>query len=522
MPLILKGKNWFFFCGNVYLLLCIFCNSKAQMPPGRILAGYYHNWNTTSAPHVPLDQSHSAYNLLHVAFATPIQGTLYKMEFNPVMYSPTNFKAQIQTVQATGKKVFISLGGGLHPVRMVNLAQKDTFVNTMSAILDYYGFDGIDIDFEGTSLLALGNNLNQPADSGAHYLIRAIRQLMERHRNLYQRKLGLTMAPETAFVQGGMAAYGGIWGAYLPVIQALRDSLDLLQVQLYNSGAMPALNGQNYSAGTADFIVALTESSIRGFQTSGGLFLGLRPQQIAIGLPACPMAAGSGYTDTVTVGAAMRYLLGRGPRTGQYILIQNGGYPQLGGMMTWSIPWDATASCATPYEFAQQFQRIFPVSTSVFGRILYANSVQSPLSNVRMQLMQQGLNVASDTSDFMGNFDLGAVAPGSYGVDYQTTRVWGGVNATDALLTARHFSNISLLNGIHLQAADVNASGTVNATDALMISRRFSNLISNFPAGDWLWENRTLVIGPGGNYQNLVYGALTFGDVNGSYLPSNQ
>lgn len=135
--------------------------------------------------------------------------------------------------------------------------------------------------------------------------------------------------------------------------------------------------------------------------------------------------------------------------------------------------------------------------------------------------MQQGLTVASDTSDFMGNFDFGTLSPGTYGVDYQTTSVWGGVNATDALLTARHFSNISLLNGIHLQAADVNASGTVNATDALMISRRFSNLISNFPAGDWLWENRTLVIGPGGNYQNLVWRALTFGDVNGSYLPSN-
>ncbi len=275
MPLTVKANFWpiYFFVGH--LLLCYVNISKAQMPAGRILAGYYHNWNTASAPHVPLDQSHNAYNLIHVAFATPIPGTLYKMEFNPVMYNPTNFKTQIQTVQAAGKKVFISLGGGLHPVRMVNLAQKDTFVNTISAILDYYGFDGIDIDFEGTSLLAAGNNINQPADSGAHYLIRAIRQLMERHRNIYQRKLGLTMAPETAFVQGGMAAYGGIWGAYLPVIQALRDSLDLMQVQLYNSGTMPALNGQNYAAGTADFIVALSEALIRGFQTSGGLFLGL-------------------------------------------------------------------------------------------------------------------------------------------------------------------------------------------------------------------------------------------------------
>lgn len=490
------------------------------MPAGRILAGYYHNWNTASAPHVPLNQAHPAYNLIHVAFTTPVPGTLYKMEFNPVMYNALQFKTQIQAVQATGKKVFISLGGGLHPVRMVNQTQQDTFVQSMSGILDYYGFDGIDIDFEGTSLMALGNNINQPADSGAYYLIRAIRQLMGRHRQLYQRKLGLTMAPETAFVQGGMAAYGGIWGAYLPVIQALRDSLDLVQVQLYNSGTMPALNGQNYASGTADFIVALSEALIRGFQTSGGLFLGLRPQQIAVGLPACPMAAGSGYTDTVTVGAAMRYLLGRGVRPGQYILIQNVGYPQLGGMMTWSIPWDATTSCAVAHEFAHQFQRIFPSSPAVFGRTLYANSAQTALSNTGIRLVQASLTVATDTADFMGNFDMGNISPGLYGVEYQTSRPWGGVNATDALLTARHFSNISLLNGIHLQAADVNASTNVNATDALMISRRYSNLISAFPAGNWLWETTSLTVSPGGNYQNLVWRALTFGDVNGSYVPS--
>ena len=491
----------------------------AQMPSGRILAGYYHNWNTASAPHVPLDQAHPAYNLIHVAFATPVQGTLYKMEFNPVVVSPNTFRNQIQNLQSGGKKVFISLGGGLHPVRMVNQAQQDTFVSSMAGILSAYGFDGIDIDFEGSSLLASGNNLNQPADSGAYYLIGAIRQLMSQHRQLYLRKLGLSMAPETAFVQGGMAAYGGIWGAYLPVIQALRDSLDLLQVQLYNSGSMPALNGQNYAAGTADFIVALTEASIRGFQTSGGLFLGLRPQQIAIGLPACSMAAGSGYTDTITVGAAMRYLLGRGPRPGNYILIQNGGYPQLGGMMTWSIPWDASTACASSYEFAGQFQRIFPVSPPVFGRLLYANTLQTPLNNCSIRLVQGGMTISADTSDALGNFDLGNVAPGTYSIEQQTTSAWGGVNATDALLTARHFSNISQLNGIYLRAADVNASSHVNATDALMMSRRYSNMMTTFPAGNWLWENSALTVASGANYQNLVWRALTFGDVNGSYLP---
>jgi chitinase len=41
----------------------------------------------------------------------------------------------------------------------------------------------------------------------------------------------LTMAPETAYVQGGLSQYGGIWGAYLPVIYGLRDLLAYLHIQ---------------------------------------------------------------------------------------------------------------------------------------------------------------------------------------------------------------------------------------------------------------------------------------------------
>lgn len=506
----------FFTIANILLFTTVVLG---QLPQGRVLVGYYHNWNTASAPHIPLNQAHTAYNLIHVAFATPVPGTLYKMEFNPVVVGTTTFRNQIQSLQTAGKRVFISLGGGLHPVRMVNQAQKDTFVNTMSSILDAFGFDGIDIDFEGSSLFAAGTNLNTASDSGAHYLIAGIRQLMNRHRQVHQRKLGLSMAPETALVQGGMAAFGGIWGAYLPVIHALRDSIDLLHVQLYNSGSMPALNGSNYAVGTADFIVAMTEALIRGFQTSAGFFGGLRPQQIAVGLPACGMAAGSGYTDTITVGAAMRYLLGRGPRPGTYTLIQQGGYPQLGGMMTWSIPWDASVSCAVPYEFAHQFQRIFPVATPVSGRLLYANAGQTPMNNVVLRLKLNNQVLGLDTTDFMGNFDFGIQVPGLYNLEYATTKAWGGVNATDALGIGRHFANVELLPSFNAKAADVNLSGLVNATDALLSNRRFANLTVGLPSGDWIWENNTLQTTAGGYSQNLVWRCLSAGDVNGSYIP---
>ena len=169
----------------------------------------------------------------------------------------------------------------------------------------------------------------------------------------------LSFAPETAFVQGGMAAYGGIWGAYLPVLHALRDSLEIVHVQLYNSGSMPGINGNYYSQGTADFIVAMTEAVIQGFNTGGGFFTGIPAEKVAVGLPACPNAAGGGFADTTTVKAAIDYLRGTGPQPGSYALAQTGGYPPLRGMMTWSVNWDAVSTCGSAYQFARNYIRIF-------------------------------------------------------------------------------------------------------------------------------------------------------------------
>jgi chitinase len=173
------------------------------------------------------------------------------------------------------------------------------------------------------------------------------------------------MAPETAYVQGGQSAFGGIWGGYLPIIEGLKDSIDILQVQLYNSGSMYGIDGSIYSQGTADFIVAMTEALIQGFNTAGGMFSGLSADKIAVGLPACTSAAGGGFVDTLAVKAAVDYLRGVGIKPGSYSLYNSGGYPSLRGMMTWSVNWDAVSSCGGVYQYANNFQNIFSVTNSI-------------------------------------------------------------------------------------------------------------------------------------------------------------
>lgn len=347
---------------SIIIALILFFHSTSAQVPNPALSGYWQNWNDANAPYLQLDNIDSRYNIIDIAFAVPHSGTDFQMEFIPDQVMTSILIGQIQTLQSQGKKVIISIGGASAPVSLGTQSKRDTFISTMNTIISSYGFDGIDIDLEGNSLSVSGGTIANPADNKIINLIYAIKQIMQDYFIANGKRLILTMAPETAYVQGGLSAYGGIWGAYLPVIDALRDSIEILHVQLYNSGSMYGIDGNIYSQGTSDFIVAMTEAVIQGFNTAGGLFNGLPANKVAIGLPACT-AAGGGFADTSIVKSAIDYLRGTGPRPGSYILTQTNGYPTLRGMMTWSINWDAVNTCESAYQYAQNFENIFGIST---------------------------------------------------------------------------------------------------------------------------------------------------------------
>ena len=157
--------------------------------------------------------------------------------------------------------------------------------------------------------------------------------------------------------------------------------------------------------------------------------------------------------------------------------------------------------------------------STIGGTLVYGNTAQSPMTNTIIVLKQNNTEIGRDTTDAQGIFRLGNSPAGTYTLEYQTNKAWGGVNATDALGINRHFSNVATLSGFYAMAADLNASNSINATDALITARRFSNLITSIPAGNWIFETGTLNLINGGTYNNLILKSLTFGDVNGSYIP---
>ncbi len=351
---------------NLFFLLFIIQTKVFSQVPTPALIGYLHNWNDANAAYIQLDQVDSRYNVIIIAFAVPASITDMTMIFKPINVSQSIFINKIQALKNQGRKVLISVGGANATIDLTTTNNKNAFVTSMTDILNTYGFDGMDIDIEhGSSIMASTGTIANPTNAAVTNLIKAIQSIMTSFDTKNGHKMILTITPETAYVQGGQSSFSGIWGGYLPIIDALRNDLDILQVQLYNSGSMYGIDRKIYTQGNADFIVAMTEAVIRGFNTAGGLFKGIPANKVVIGLPAC-FYAGGGFIDTTKVKSALDYLRGKGTKPGSYTLYQTNGYPNLGGMMTWSINWDAVSTCGTTYEYAKNFQKIFTPPTSIY------------------------------------------------------------------------------------------------------------------------------------------------------------
>jgi chitinase len=320
--------------------------------PKRVLVGYLHASFANGSGYIRMSDVPNEWDVINLAFGEPTSVTSGDIRFRqcpaaecPNVEPEADFVAAIKAKQAQGKKVLISIGGQNGQVQLTTAAARDRFVESVSAIIDRYGLDGLDIDFEGHSLyLNPGDtNLAAPTTPVIVNLISALKTLKSR----YGAKFTLTMAPETFFVQLGYQFYGpGPNGAadnrsasYLPVIHAMRNDLTLLHVQDYNSGPIKGLDDQYHTMGGHDFHVAMTDMLLAGFPIMGNpanVFPPLRQDQVAIGLPAS-VNAGNGFTSVAEVQKAFD-CLARASNCGTYR--PRGVYPNLRGLMTWSINWD--------------------------------------------------------------------------------------------------------------------------------------------------------------------------------------
>jgi chitinase len=315
-----------------------------------VLAGYWHNWEG-SAGWLPLRDVPPMYDWVKIAFALPDESGSGAITFRPDRrYEAGAFARDVAHLQQRGTKVILSIGGGRHPVELQTEAMRRAFVESVIRLCRQYRFDGIDLNLEGKSIVLDPGDLDfrNPTSPKILNMIAAVREIRARTPHGFL----ITAAPETLPVTGGFGNYGGNSGGWLPLLHHLRDVLDMVHIQLYNSGTQFALiRGDDpeqvriVTQGTPEFVWGVAEMLILGFPVNRNAqqwFPGLGAQRVSLGFPASPQAAGGGYIPPQELRPILRRLVtGRGSPRRNHPMRSPRGYPDLGGVMTWSINWDA-------------------------------------------------------------------------------------------------------------------------------------------------------------------------------------
>jgi chitinase len=219
-------------------------------------------------------------------------------------YTTAQFTSDIAAAHGRGQKVIISVGGQNGTISVSDATSAANFANSVSRLMNTFGFDGVDIDLE--------NGVNPTA------MASALHQLAGMHPGLI-----VTLAPQTIDVQSTA-------GGYFQLALNISDILTVMNTQYYNSGTMNGCDGNVYSEGTENFFTALACIQLRS---------NLRPDQIGLGAPASANAAGGGVVAPSVVVAAMN-CLAKGTSCSTFVPPTT--WPTLRGAMTWSINWDAS------------------------------------------------------------------------------------------------------------------------------------------------------------------------------------
>ncbi|MFC8586001.1 chitinase [Streptomyces sp. NPDC057217] len=290
--------------------------AKNQTGPGpavpkHAVTGYWQNFDNGAAKQ-KLRDVQVAYDIIAVSFAdstaTPGQ-IVFNLDPAVGYSSVAEFKSDVAAKKAAGKSVIISVGGEKGNVTINSDASATAFANSTYALMQEYGFNGVDIDLE--------HGINST------YLTKALRQLSAKAGS----SLVLTMAPQTIDMQSTGTEY-------FKTALAVKDILTVINTQYYNSGSMLGCDGKVYSQGSVDFLTALACIQIQG---------GLDPSQVGLGVPASTRGAGSGYVSPQIVNNALDCLT-KLTNCGSFKPAQ--AWPSLRGAMTWSTNWDATAGNA--------------------------------------------------------------------------------------------------------------------------------------------------------------------------------
>jgi len=222
---------------------------------------------------------------------------------------------------ATPRKVLMSLGG--QDGGTLECSSSQSFIDTLSkgliSLAASFGFDGFDFDIETRS----GDLVD------CSKVVAAVMHSLKASNPA----LLITMAPQMGDIYPDSADVSPGFNDQAPLVAMAIDAIDFIWVQMYNTWAQveTIAYAQTYGAALMKGYDVVANGVTYHVQIPG--------RKLALGFPACPAAAGSGFITPSAVATLPGYFSQQGT--------------PIAGLMTWSIGWDNE----TGWQFGSEIAR---------------------------------------------------------------------------------------------------------------------------------------------------------------------
>jgi hypothetical protein len=157
-------------------------------------------------------------------------------------------------------------------------------------------------------------------------------------------------------------------------------------------------------------------------------------------------------------------------------------------------------------------------SRNITGTLTYDNTASTPLNATTVYLKSTaGAILETATTDASGNFLLYAV-DGTYILDANCTKAWGGVGLPDVIQLRRFIAAQLTPTALQTKAGDVNKSGNLSVQDVIFLRQKIALLNPpQWTIANYVYDNPQITVSGSGLVQNLK--SLCGGDVNNSFVP---